>query len=405
MPITPQALGLPSALQIGSQQHLPLFLCFSHLRWNFVYQRPQHLISRAAAHYRVFFIEEPIFIDHVEPTLELSKQPSGVTLAVPHLPHGMSGEDIDETLRDLVDGLIADNPAAQTIHWYYTPMAMAFTDHLRADVVVYDCMDELSAFRGAPPAMRINEQKLFARADLVFCGGVSLYESKRKQHRNVHAFPSSVDRAHFAQARGEARVDPADQRDIPHPRVGFFGVVDERMDLDLVADIARLRPDLHFIIVGPVVKIDPASLPQAAHIHWLGGKDYKELPAYLGGWDLAFMPFAMNESTRFISPTKTPEFLSAAVAVVSTPVADVVKPYGVENLVEIAGTAEEMSAAIDRLRARDPEPWLKKVGTKLASMSWDKTWSAMDALITSKLRARRVPAENRIGLGETASRV
>ncbi|MFD2648497.1 glycosyltransferase family 1 protein [Devosia albogilva] len=374
----------------------PLLLCFSHLRWNFVFQRPQHLLSRAARTYRVFFFEEPIFEDGIEPDLRVERSNEGVMVAVPMLPHGLSPAEIDEHLRDLVDGLVADTPAAETVLWYYTPMAMSFSDHLSADVVIYDCMDELSAFRGASPHMRECERKLFAKADIVFTGGMSLYESKRRQHHNVHAFPSSVDAAHFARARRLGAVDPADQADIPHPRVGFFGVVDERMDLDFVREIAELRPDLNFVFIGPVVKIDPASLPQRANIHWLGGKDYKALPDYLAGWDMALMPFALNESTRFISPTKTPEFLAAGKPVVSTAVADVVKPYGTEGLVEIAATPAEAAAAIDKLFRMDRKPWEEKVNRKLASMSWDKTWGEMNQLILAELR----PAS---GLGTSAT--
>jgi glycosyltransferase involved in cell wall biosynthesis len=364
---------------------MPLFLCFSHLRWNFVFQRPQHLLSRAAKTYRVFFIEEPVFEEGAVPSLRVERSKEGVMVAVPVLPHGLSPAEIDEHLRDFVDGVVADNPASETVLWYYTPMAMAFTDHLAGDVVIYDCMDELSGFRGASPHMRECERKLFAKSDIVFTGGMSLYESKRKQHRNVHAFPSSVDAAHFARARSSNVVEPQDQAVIPYPRVGFFGVIDERMDLDLVRDLAALRPDLHLVFLGPVVKIDPESLPRAVNIHWLGGKDYKVLPEYLSRWNVAFMPFAMNESTKFISPTKTPEFLAAGVPVVSTPVADVVKPYGAEGLVEIVSTAAEASAAIDKLLQPRSAAWEQKVARKLASMSWDKTWGEMDSLIQAEL--------------------
>ena len=181
---------------------------------------------------------------------------------------------------------------------------------------------------------------MLARADLVFTGGQSLYEAKRGQHPRVFAFPSSVDAAHFARAR-RATDDPADQAAIPHPRLGFFGVIDERMDLDLLAAIADARPDWHLVIIGPVVKVDPASYRERANIHYLGKKDYQELPGYLAGWDVALLPFAINESTRFISPTKTPEYLAAGKPVVSTPIRDVVRPYGMRGLVHIAATADD----------------------------------------------------------------
>ncbi|MDQ4061394.1 MAG: glycosyltransferase, partial [Pseudomonadota bacterium] len=306
-----------------------LLVCFSHLRWNFVYQRPQHLLTRAARNHHVYFVEEPIFErGGTLPRLDLRPQPSGVMVAVPVLAEGSSEAEIVEAQRQLVDDLLAGRAEEHRTFWYYTPMAMAFTEHLEPDLCIYDCMDELSAFRFAPPALRTLEAKLLARADLVFTGGQSLYEAKRGRHPNIHAFPSSIDTAHFAKARRTGGRGPDDQAALPRPRLGFFGVIDERMDLDLVGRLAELRPDWQLVMVGPVVKIDPATLPRRPNVHWLGGKTYDELPAYLAGWDLGFMPFALNESTRYISPTKTPEFLAAGVPVVSTPITDVVRPYG-----------------------------------------------------------------------------
>ena len=221
------------------------------------------------------------------------------------------------------------------VTWYYTPMMLPFSRHLDASVVVYDCMDELSKFRFAPERLLDLEQELIDRADLVFTGGTSLYEAKKSRHGNVHCFPSSVDRKHFATARREL-PQPDDQAELKHPRLGFYGVIDERFDIDLLRQIAELRPDWSFVMVGPVVKISEDELPRAANIHYLGGKTYEQLPAYLSGWDVALMPFAMNESTQFISPTKTPEYLAGGKPVVSTPVKDVVRSYGHLQGVHIA---------------------------------------------------------------------
>src|SRR3954454_6337889 len=248
-------------------------------------------------------------------------------------------------------------------------------------------MYELSAFRGASQEMIDNEAELFRRADVVFTGGMSLYEAKRNRHANVHGFPSSIDFDHFAKARRNRDPEPADQAPIPHPRLGFFGVIDERMDIDLVAGVADLRPDWHLVMIGPVVKIDPATLPQRANIHWLRGKRYSDLPRYLSGWDVGFMPFALNESTRFISPTKTPEFLAAGVPVVSTPITDVVRPYGQAGLVEIAEGADafiEQAEAL--LNRRDPD-WLARVDRHLALLSWDKTWRGMSHLMARAIQS------------------
>jgi len=250
--------------------------------------------------------------------------------------------------------------------------------------IVYDCMDELSAFQGAPPELRQREADLFQQADLVFTGGQSLYEVKRHQHPNVYAFPSSIDVTHFVQAR-QAIDDPVDQANIPHPRLGFYGVIDERMDIDLLKGVAIARPDWQLVLIGPIVKIDPASLPQLPNIHYLGGKSYAELPHYLAGWDVALLPFARNESTRFISPTKTPEYLAAGKPVVSTSIRDVVRPYRDLGLVQIADSVPEFVAAVEvalQTAQKDSE-WLDRVDAFLAQNSWDKTWASMSHLIES----------------------
>lgn len=362
------------------------FVCFSHLRWNFVFQRPQHLLSRCCQARRVFFIEEPIFNSETLPRLEINIDNSGVMVIVPHLPQALSEAGINANLKLLLESLFIEYNIRDYICWYYTPMAMAFTRHLQPKAIIYDCMDELSAFKGASPALKEHEAELFHRASLVFTGGQSLYESKMNQHPNVYAFPSSVDVPHFAQAR-ILQSEPADQANIPHPRLGFFGVIDERMDIELLAGIAEARPDWHLVIIGPVVKIDPAILPGYSNIHYLGSKDYKDLPAYLAGWDLAMLTFARNESTRFISPTKTPEYLAAGKPVVSTSIRDVVRPYGDFKLVRIADNPQDFVAAAESAMQEDtPESgWLNRVDNFLSEISWDKTWQSMSQLINSTL--------------------
>jgi UDP-galactopyranose mutase len=356
-----------------------VLLVLSHLRWDFVFQRPQHLMTRASASHEVLFFEEPVEEDGATPRLETFHR-GEVLVARPVLPRGLSPQVSVAAQRALLETLLAPRAGRRLVAWFYSPMFMAVAGQVPADVVVYDCMDELSAFRGAPPEMVENERRLMARADLVFTGGRSLFEAKRGRHPSVHCFPSSIDTAHFGQARNHP-PEPVTLQGIARPRLGFFGVVDERMDLDLVADLARLRPDWQLVMIGPVVKIDPASLPLAPNLHWIGGRDYKELPAYLAHWDIGIMPFALNESTRFISPTKTPEFLAAGLPVVSTPVTDVVRDYGDPGLVEIARGAAETAERIEFLLHRPREGWLAKVDARLAAGSWDHTWSRMAALI------------------------
>ena len=384
--------GQPRSSKTASQpanqpvDHISDLLCFSHLRWHFVTQRPQHLLTRAALTRRVFFWEEPYWDADDQgdgtPTLEIMQEGPQLFVLRPHLPRAGNADDMQ---RDLLRRFMQDHHIAAYLSWYYTPMALGFTDRLTPQATIYDCMDELTGFLGAAPALAQREQDLFSHADVVFTGGMSLYEAKRKQHSNVHAFPSSIDVPHFAQARSISQ-DPAEQAAIPHPRAGFFGVLDERFDLALVRQVAALRPNVHFIFIGPVVKIAPATLPQAANIHYLGGKSYAELPAYLAGWDVALLPFALNESTRFISPTKTPEYLAAGKPVVSTAIHDVVAGYGNEGLVAIAHTPQQFAEAIDAALEPQPATWAASVAAKLAGGSWDRTWAAMDREITKVMQ-------------------
>ena len=364
-------------------------VCLSHLRWGFVYQRPQHLLSRFARRSRVFFVEEPVPTDGV-PRMERQICPeSGVNVMVPQMPQGLSLATQQTIQKLLLNNLLMEFDISDYLLWYYTPMALSFSSHLKPQVTVFDCMDELSAFKDAPQEMKDREAELMRRANVVFTGGQSLYEAKVGRHDCLHAFPSSIDYAHFAQARTIVE-EPADQASIPHPRIGFAGVIDERMNLELLDGMARLRPEMQFIMLGPVVKIDPATLPRRSNIHYLGGKTYKELPAYLAGWDAAMLPFAHNESTRYISPTKTPEYLAAGKPVVSTSITDVVRPYGTHGLVRIADTAEEFVSAIDlglAADARDAD-WAARRDLFLGGTSWDITFHNMCEVIEDRLISR-----------------
>jgi UDP-galactopyranose mutase len=371
----------PPAIQIHQP---PDIVTLTHLRWDFVFQRPQHLLTRCARRHRVFVIEEPV-IDDGPPRLDVSVRQHGIHVVVPRFPARPSGESA-ALQAQLLRGFFRDHRIADYVLWYYTPMAMEFTRDLTPRAVVYDCMDELSAFAGAPAAMREREQELLARADVVFTGGQTLYESKRHSHPNVHVFPSSVDVDHFARGRVK-QPDPDDQAYIPHPRLGFFGVVDERMDFDLLLQLSAARPDWHLVIVGPVVKIDPSVLPVAANIHYLGPKQYDELPSYLAGWDVALLLFARNDATRFISPTKTPEYLAAGKPVVSTSIRDVVRPYGVQGLARIADQADEFETAVEAALAEDATERLRQVDAFLTQTSWEGTWTRMYRLVNAAMAA------------------
>ncbi|MDY3561925.1 FAD-dependent oxidoreductase [Gemmata sp. JC673] len=355
----------------------PALVVFSHLRWDFVFQRPQHLMTRLARTRPVFFVEEPTQTDG-PPRWELREGPPGLTVCRPHTAARHAGFNDAQypELRPLVRELVARAGGAYDL-WFYTPMALPLADGLAPRVTVYDCMDELSAFQFAPPQLLELERRLLERADVVFTGGPSLYRAKKDRHANCHCFPSSVDAAHFGTAAGPL-PEPAEQAALPRPRLGFFGVIDERFDRALLAAAAAARPDWQFVMVGPVVKIDPADLPRRPNVHFLGQRPYTDLPAFLAGWDVALLPFARNESTRYISPTKTVEYMAAGKPIVSTPIADVAEPYGA--MVGLASTPEEFVVACERALAETPDARgrrLEQYKSVLAKTSWDATATLM----------------------------
>jgi len=367
----------------------PAVLCFSHLRWNFVFQRPNHLMTRCARDHQVFFIEEPI---HEAQGAELHVTTIGenLTRVVPDLPDGLTASQQTEEIARMLVELCAARNVRHAIHWYYTPMMLPLGERLPCDLVVYDCMDELSNFLHAPKELTQRESELMRRADVMFTGGMALYDAKRHQHPNVHGIPSSVDAAFFAKARAP-QDEPGDQASIARPRLGYCGVIDERMDLGLLEALARARPAYQLVMLGPIVKIDPDSLPKLPNVHYLGGKKYEQLPAYLAGWDVALMPFALNDATRFISPTKTPEYLAAGRRVVSTAIRDVVEPYERHGLVRIGRTTDEFIAQVDAALADGGEHDHAR-DAFLAKSSWDDTWSRMQRLMREAAEQRRSPA-------------
>jgi UDP-galactopyranose mutase len=354
-------------------------LCFSHLRWNFVYQRPQHLMSRFAKNFRVFFIEEPRFHSNSD-ALSISLSEEKVWVIVPMLDENRDTElSLITRQKILLDRLFVEKKIDKFVAWYYTPMALKISSHLRPQVTVYDCMDELSAFKFAPVELKLLEAELFKKADVVFTGGHSLYEFKKQSHQNIHPFPSSIDKDHFSKAR-TIMAEPTDQQDIPPIRFGFYGVIDERFNIELIATVARQRPNWQFVLVGPVVKINESDLPRASNIHYLGAKSYNQLPEYLSGWDIALIPFEKNESTQFISPTKTPEYLAGGRPVISSSITDVVHPYFDKDLVYIADTAEEFIRVAEtelNKNKEEKQAWLQRVDDFIAADCWNTTAGRM----------------------------
>jgi len=344
-------------------------LVFSHLRWDLVFQRPQHLLSRHAKNRRVYYIEDPVLSKCREAYLDIKISPDDVKIIVPIIPKDTDEQTINKSMRVMLDELIQEGEIRNFTALYYTPKALNYSRHLNPSVVLYDCMDDQAHY---------NEEELMKRSNVVFTNGLSLYEAKKYQHQNIYPLPSNVDYDHFSQAR-LSLIEPEDQINIAHPRIGFYGVIDGRFDFTLLKNMAELKPEFQFIILGPVIGINPESLPIKANIHYLGKKEYHVLPLYLAGWDCTFIPYVINDSTGLSNPTKTSEFLAAGKPVVSTSIADVIHPYADAKLVYIADHPEHFIECIEKAineSSYDPE-WLERVDQFLEGYSWDSTFKQM----------------------------
>jgi UDP-galactopyranose mutase len=354
-------------------------LVYSHLRWDFVYQRPQHVMSRMAKSRRVLFIEEPVGEADSDGWERIDKEPN-LTVYRPRLRGPVHGFEpaVHDRLAGLLESLGAIEGIGRHTAWLYTPLAYPPARTLAPEVIVYDCMDELANFRFAPREIVELESRLLRHADLVLCGGPSLYRAKKDRHPNVHCFPSSVDVAHFRRGRaGQPVAD--DYKGAPRPRLGFFGVIDERIDFDLLGALAEAHPEWSIWMVGPVVKVEPEELPQAPNLHYTGGRPYAELPRHLAAWDVALLPFALNDATRFISPTKTLEYMAAEHPIVSTPIRDVAGPY--EDVVRLGESPEEFVRACEEALASseaDRADRAQRMRAILARTSWDHTVKRME---------------------------
>ena len=379
--------GVPGALAdpLGDA----VVVCFSHLRWDWVWQRPQHIFSRLAQEVPVYLVEEPLPSQPGFSGLTVVER-GGVTVLTPHLaePPAGFGDQSNPAIRALLGQFLAERlaPEIRVILWYYTPMALAAEPaDMQPALVVYDAMDDLASFRGAPAAMREREAAIFAWADLVFAGGPSLYATRQGRHPRVHCLPSGVEPAHFAQA-ANGIVRPPDLTALPRPILGYYGVLDERLDLDLLAAVADARPDWTLALVGPVAKIAADDLPRRPNIVYYGPRPYAELPAYLAAFEVAMLPFARNEATRSISPTKTLEYLAGDKPVVSTPIRDVIDLYG--EAVLVAATSAQFVDAVERLLDEPPERRARRlaVGRRLvAAGDWDAIVGRMRSLIAEAL--------------------
>jgi glycosyltransferase involved in cell wall biosynthesis len=379
-----------------------LFLVHSHLRWDFVWQRPQQVFSRLAESARVVFVEEAVYADDIaSPRLDIASPCRRVHRVVPVLPAALRScyDDGTAATRTLLrKALSPAGPLARRgatlIQWYYTPMpAPGMLGEFDETVVVYDCMDELAAFRYAPPDISLRERLLLMRADLVFTGGRRLYEAKSRLHPNVHFFGCGVDVAHFARARSGDTPIPADVAAIPEPVLGYFGVIDERLDYALLSRLADTHPDWSLVMIGPTAKVDPTELPQAPNIHWLGQRSYMELPAYVKAFDICLMPFALNAATQFINPTKTLEYMAAGKPIVSTPVPDVVRNFA--PIVRIAASGEEFAAACAAVLAGDGADSIGAGIERAAQSTWVSIVAGMREHIAQAIAVKGLASDAR----------
>ena len=378
-----------------SASHLPIVV-HSHLRWDFVWQRPQQILARLAPDHRVAFIEEPL-TEGDEVSLAISEPMANIVRIVPRIPASLRA-GVDEECAMLLPHLrraFSDHPLLagrfdRVIHWFYSPMvAPAFLGAWNAAGVVYDCMDELANFRFAPSDLPQREAALLASADVVFTGGFQLYTKKSRRHGNVHFHGCGVDVDHYAKARSEDTALPSDVSSLPQPVLGYFGVVDERLDYDLIDALARGFAEGSIVMVGPFAKIDPSELPRHANLHWLGQRPYEELPAYVKAFDVCLMPFALNAATANINPTKTLEYMAAGKPVISTAVPDVVRHF--TPIVQVAASPQEF-VDMARRAIDAPDAGLVARGIERAcAATWGSVVAAMREHMLAAVRAKRAP--------------
>ncbi len=396
----------------------PLLLCLAHLGWDYVWQRPQHILSRLAAHYRVIYVNEPRLVNPVDdeypaddqPYLQQVGQTAGLTAWQPIYPHRPEVlAQWRETYLRLVQTLLP--PAGPPpILWFYTPTPYYFLEHIPAGLVVYDIMDNLAGFKGAASDLPEREAKVLAAADMVFTGGRSLYRKHQHAHPHLHLFSSGVEPEHFAQALQPHTPTAPEIAELcangssPQAILGYYGVIDERIDLHLLHTLAAENPHWAVVMVGPVTKIDPGQLPRLPNLHYPGMQPYERLPHFLKGFDVCLMPFALNQATHTISPTKALEYMAAHKPIVSTPIPDVVANWG--EVVHIATDPAEFTTAVSIALAEPPARRAARMRLEkelLARNTWDHIAVQMHEHMQRALARKRARGQSRRASDRVAS--
>jgi UDP-galactopyranose mutase len=363
---------------------VPDLICFSCVPWDFIYHRPQHLMTRFAKHFRVIYVEPPAYGEG-HPSYELSYPKENIISVKLRLPAGLPEEQAANVQQEKLAQFLNDLQVKHYVFWYYSPVALTFTNAFQPVLKVYDCMTEFPYAQDGID-VRALEDSLLRQADFVFTAGPSLHETRRSFNQNTYCLPGSVDIDHFYGAR-YYHADPAEQAKIPHPRIGFAGVIDDRIDFTLLKAVALRKPEWHLVLLGPIVGLKKSDLPELSNLHFIEKKSYEELPGYISGWNITMLPFAHTDATRFINPLQATEFLAAGKPVIAAPVIDIIRTYGNRGLIQIAGTPEEfVRVANTHFTSRDKTEWNDHVAEFLSLNSWDKTWQRMMDMIWPRVR-------------------
>jgi glycosyltransferase involved in cell wall biosynthesis len=375
-------------------------IALCHLSWNWVWQRPQQFLSRLAKTHPILFVET--YCSDTPTGFIRLHSPEGhpnVTVCETHLPASRwsDGRFIDRERRRLLRNTLANELAGRfddAILWFNDPMAVtAFAGYLDESLIVYDCMDELSQFKGAPPALIEREYELLEVADVVFCGGRKMRDKRVRINPNSHFYGTGVDCRHFGSARSPSLAVDSAIAALRGPVLGYFGVVDERIDYELLAALADADPTWHVVMVGPTAKVDPAQFPRRSNLHFLGGRPYAQLPAITKGFSVCLMPFALNEATEYINPTKALEYMAAGRPVVSTALDEVKSNF--KTVARIAGSHREF-IAMCRREVDSPSQTRIERGLSLASENtWEAIVAKMERHVADALSANseKIPTE------------
>lgn len=368
----------------------------SHLGWDWVWQRPQQFISRLSKQHRVLFVEAPTPARNIRAARgamrEVADYPNIIVLQI-EMPATRWSDLawIDSERRRLVQSVLGGplgREFLEPVQWFYDPVAVtAFAGRMGERAIVYDCMDELSQFKGAPPELVRRERELLALSDVVFAGGPQIWAAKRKHNASCFSFGCGVDVEHFGKARLDSTLVPKDIAHLQRPVLGYFGVVDERMDYDLIAALGDHDPNWNIVIVGPTAKVDPADFPRRDNIYWLGGRDYSELPNYAKAFDVCLMPFAMNAATEFINPTKALEYMATAKPIVSSAITDVILQFS--DIVRVAKSREQFIALCEREARRATEARIRRGLKRAHGNTWDSIVAQLEMHVEDVLERKR----------------